>query len=222
VIDGSPAAVEPPPFADRPVAAFTRGHPAVLVVALHGYGSTGPTLLERLCDAGIADRVGALVVAPEGPSPARLRPGGRQWYPITNITAVAVERSAEPGERLRRWVRDCQAAAGFTPRSTVVVGFSQGGVMAEVLVEPPALAAAAVVLASVPGRAGVDPAATRRYVVGTADRFVPVDRVRERARPADSIVEVAGLGHDMSDASLAEVEAAAGAVAIAAAAQAGR
>ena len=162
------------------------------------------------------------MVAPEGPSPARLRPGGRQWYPITNITGVAVERSAEPGERLRRWVRDCQAAAGFTPRSTVVVGFSQGGVMAEVLVEPPALAAAAVVLASVPGRAGVDPAATRRYVVGTADRFVPVDRVRERARPADSIVEVAGLGHDMSDASLAEVEAAAGAVAIAAAAQAGR
>lgn len=198
-------AVAPAPFGDRGVAASGSGQPSVLVVALHGYGSTGDTLLARLADAGVLDRAGALVVAPDGPAPAHLRPGGRQWYPITNMTALAVERSTEPGARLRRWVLDCQARTGLAPSSTVVVGFSQGGIMAEVLAEPPAVAAHVMVLASAPGGRPVDPSTRRTYVVGSDDRFVSVATVSDTATAGDSVVEIPGLGHDTSDRSLAHV-----------------
>lgn len=206
------AVTVPSPFGGRPVASWVSGEPSRLVVALHGYGSSGDVFVGRLRDAGRGRPADALVVAPDGPAPAVLRPGGRQWYPITNRVDVAVERSADPGRCLRAWVELCQASTGLPPAATVVVGFSQGGVMAEVVGEPPALAAHVVVMASVPARPAVDPRTRRTYVVGTDDRFVSLATVRERVRPSDAVVEVPGLGHDMSEASLAEVSAAVAAV----------
>ncbi|MAE96292.1 MAG: hypothetical protein CL910_16695 [Deltaproteobacteria bacterium] len=106
-------------------------HPTIL--ALHGWGANAHDLLGL---APILHGGGALVLSPQGPVAFEIAQGllGFGWWPITE------EREIDPAafEAASQAIEGFLAAAAerypIDPRKTVVMGFSQGGVMAYDLV----------------------------------------------------------------------------------------
>lgn len=104
-----------------------------LVVFLHGYGADGADLL------GLADPLGphlpgTAFVAPDAPEPCRATPFGRQWFPIPwldgSSEAAADAGLAAASDDLNAFLDARLADEGLTPDRMVLVGFSQGAMMA--------------------------------------------------------------------------------------------
>lgn len=118
------------------------GMPRQLVVLLHGYGADGNDLIDLGRHwAGLLPE--ALFVAPNAPEPCAGNPFGFQWF------ALALDRtisrvSGVPGASgvLANFLGELWAQTGLAARDTVLVGFSQGAMMALhvglALAEPPA------------------------------------------------------------------------------------
>ena len=103
-----------------------------LVVLLHGYGADGADLI------GLADPLGPYLpntrfLAPNAPERCPANPAGYQWFPIPWLDgspeAVAKASAERSFGLLDRWL-DEVAAEGVPPARTVLVGFSQGTMMA--------------------------------------------------------------------------------------------
>lgn len=108
------------------------GRATGLVVLLHGYGADGNDLI------GIADALGphlpdAEFAAPNAPERCAGNPFGYQWFPIPWLdgsSEAAMEAGfARAAQLLGSWL-DGVAAAGMPPDRTVLLGFSQGTMMA--------------------------------------------------------------------------------------------
>ena len=116
---------------DGPRIAPRSGKPATgLVVLLHGYGADGSDLI-ALAELWSRDLPNTAFVAPNAPEPCEQAPMGRQWFPLTlrdpseywrGVTAAAPV--------LDRFLDRELEAAGLTERELVLVGFSQGTMMA--------------------------------------------------------------------------------------------
>jgi phospholipase/carboxylesterase len=101
-----------------------------LVVFLHGYGADGNDLI------GVAKQwqnllPDAAFVSPHAPEPCAQAPGGRQWFALTmrdpNERWVGVNKAASGLEAFF----DAELARhGLDSRALVLVGFSQGTMMA--------------------------------------------------------------------------------------------
>lgn len=118
------------PLIDGPRLAPRSGPARELVVLLHGYGADGKDLIEigrqwqRLLPH-------AAFVAPNAPERMPMSPAGRQWFALT---------LREPGERWKGVTQARPALDAFldaelirhalTPSALVLVGFSQGTMMA--------------------------------------------------------------------------------------------
>lgn len=105
------------------------GVPKQAVVLLHGYGSDGADLIglvpywrDLLPDA--------LWVSPNAPEPCRDNPGGYQWFPIDPSLVVRAEGAAMARPILVAFLADLWAQTGVTAGNTLLVGFSQGAMMA--------------------------------------------------------------------------------------------
>ncbi len=106
------------------------GKPGHLVVLLHGYGADGNDLI------GLAPLLGQLMPdvvfhAPNAPQPCEGNPFGYQWFGISRLDpaiALAGVRSAAP--LLDAYLDETMAAYGLDESKTVLVGFSQGTMMA--------------------------------------------------------------------------------------------
>ena len=104
-----------------------------LVVFLHGYGADGADLL------GLADPLSehlpdTVFVAPNAPERCIGNPMGYQWFPIPWIDGSS-EEEAETGmnaavEDLNAYLDTVMAEEDVLPEQVVVVGFSQGTMMA--------------------------------------------------------------------------------------------
>lgn len=104
-----------------------------VIVFLHGYGADGADLL------GLADPLGRYLpdtafYAPDAPEPCVNNPMGYQWFPIpwldgsTEAQAqAAMERSIDD---LNAFLNGVLTREGLGPDRMVVVGFSQGTMMA--------------------------------------------------------------------------------------------
>ena len=113
--------------------AAASGRARSLVVLLHGYGADGADLI------GLADPLApalpdAVFLAPDAPEPCRVNPMGRQWFPISWIDG-SPEAEMRAGflraaDALDRWLTGAMAAEGVTEAETVLIGFSQGTMMA--------------------------------------------------------------------------------------------
>ena len=104
-----------------------------VVVFLHGYGADGADLL------GLADPLsphlpGVAFHAPDAPERSINNPFGFQWFPIPwldgSTEAQAKEAMGRSIALLNAWLDKVLADEGLTADRMVVVGFSQGTMMA--------------------------------------------------------------------------------------------
>ncbi len=106
------------------------GRARSLVVLLHGYGSDGDDLisLASLIQPMLPD---AAFVAPNAPSSLPHMARGYQWWPIQSFSSVeraAGAAAAAPG--IDRFLDDELAATGLEDDRLLLIGFSQGTMMA--------------------------------------------------------------------------------------------
>ena len=106
------------------------GEPRQVVVLLHGYGSDGSDLI-ALASHWQGLLPDALFVSPNGPEVSRDNPAGYQWFALDLDRA----ESRTVGLPLARpvvvdFLKALWAQTGLTARETLLVGFSQGAMMA--------------------------------------------------------------------------------------------
>jgi len=100
-----------------------------LVVLVHGYGADGNDLLElgRLWQTRFPDTV---FVAPNAPDPAPTGTGF-QWFPISRLDPDETEKgTAAAGPVLDAFLDAELAALNLAPENLVILGFSQGAMLA--------------------------------------------------------------------------------------------
>jgi phospholipase/carboxylesterase len=105
------------------------GKPKQLVILLHGYGADGNDLigLGRSWAPLLPD---AAFISPNAPHPCGMSPLGREWFPLSFRDAEEYAHGvAEATPILNAFVDRQLEAAGLSPASLALVGFSQGTMM---------------------------------------------------------------------------------------------
>ena len=101
-----------------------------LVIFLHGVGADAAAMLP-LASACIHACPDMTAAVPAGFDAFDLASHGRQWFSVKSVTEEnRPERVRRALPRLIGLVRTLQEEHGVSPRDTVLVGFSQGGIMA--------------------------------------------------------------------------------------------
>jgi phospholipase/carboxylesterase len=101
-----------------------------LVVLLHGYGSDGADLiaLGQYWSPLLPD---TMFVSPNGPDACAINPGGYEWFPLQTDRVISrVEGAPAAREVIVNFLIDLWAQTGLKPKETILVGFSQGAMMA--------------------------------------------------------------------------------------------
>ena len=113
--------------------ASASGKTGSVVVFLHGYGADGNDLL------GLADPLAphlpdTVFLAPDAPERSVVNPMGYQWFPLPWLDGsdpaeaeAAMDRAADD---LNAWLDGVLAEEGIAADRLVIVGFSQGTMMA--------------------------------------------------------------------------------------------
>jgi len=192
-------------------------HPTILV--LHGWGANALDLL------GLAPHLGAggyLVLAPQGPIEVPIGNGavGYGWFPITMGAPPDPLAFARASDALERFLAAAQRRYPIAAEKLVLLGFSQGGVMAYALaLRQPKTFAALAALSSwfapgipAPAEAGRLAGLSALVQHGTRDELISIDRGRqsvERLRElgADVTYREYEMGHEISAASLRDLVA---------------
>lgn len=119
------------PILDGPrLAPQSGGAAKQLIVFLHGYGADGNDLI------GIGHQWGAQLpdaafVSPHAPEPCGMAPVGRQWFHLTLRDPSEYWRGVVAARPALDAFLDAELAGlGLTDRDMVLVGFSQGSMMA--------------------------------------------------------------------------------------------
>lgn len=101
-----------------------------LVVLLHGYGSDGNDLIS-LASYWRDQMPDALFVAPNAPDICDINPMGFQWFPLDldrDISRLGGAENARPV--IEQFLQQSWADTGLSANDTLLVGFSQGAMMA--------------------------------------------------------------------------------------------
>lgn len=101
-----------------------------LVVLLHGYGADGSDLIDlgRHWRTLLPD---ALFVAPNAPRRCGGSPFGYEWFPLeVDRIAGRIDGARQAAPVLVEFLSDLWAQSGLGAADTVLVGFSQGAMMA--------------------------------------------------------------------------------------------
>ncbi len=192
------------------------GRPGRLVLLLHGVGADGADLIDLAGDWAPA-APDALFLAPDAPEPYADGPTGRQWFALADrrpaVLAAAV-RAGAPA--LRRMIADILAREAIPPERLVLMGFSQGAMMAlhvgPRLETPPAgimAYAGALLDPSTLAAEATRPPPPVLLVHGAMDEVVPPVASNLAARALESLgaptrlVLLPGLGHGLDEAALA-------------------
>jgi phospholipase/carboxylesterase len=197
------------------------GHgPFPTVIALHGFGASAHDLL------GIAPHIGegeVLFVCPQGPIVLEPAPGQRAygWFPLSS--AGEIEPAALVGARgvLEGFIDDALEAYPIDRERVVLMGFSQGGVMAyDLALGRPERFAALVALSSWLPDAVVDglqenearSSLSTLLIHGSEDPMIAIDNAHDaRAKLKDLGIEAAWgeyeMGHEINQAALRDLVA---------------
>ena len=172
-----------------------------MVVLLHGYGAD-----ERDLPGIMSYLPGLPWVSPRAPLPTEH--GGFAWYGVERVLNPNFDDVAPPTEALWQWVDEV-----LSPQHPlIVIGFSQGGLMAtQLLRSQPERIAATVILAGFVADVDMPADGTLRetkprvlYCRGAQDAIVPKDAVaglnswlQSHTRAQTKTYE--GLGHSIDD-----------------------
>ncbi|KKB11118.1 hypothetical protein VE25_14280 [Devosia geojensis] len=192
------------------------GAPRQAVVILHGYGADGNDLI-TLGAQWQAELPDAMFLAPNAPEPCAGNPFGFQWFDLDYTTdRVANRQEGLPLARpvVVRFLKDFWAQTGLSPKDTILVGFSQGAMMAlhAGLSLPEPLMGIIAFSGAFIAPEGFGPASARTPVClvhGDMDNVVDPDFSRQAAEALEAAgVPVAyhvshGVGHGISPDGLA-------------------
>jgi phospholipase/carboxylesterase len=193
-------------------------HPTILT--LHGRGANAFDLLglaPYLCGGRF------LMICPQGPLETPLGPGavGYSWYPLSMGGPPDIESMMSSRRKLQGFVDECLTRYPVDANKLVVLGFSQGGVMAYGLsFADPRRFAALIALSTwlpqefVPAEAANEKPLQIPTLVhhGTEDPLIQIDRARrsvERLRELRVPVTYREyeMGHEITPRSLSELSA---------------
>jgi phospholipase/carboxylesterase len=193
-------------------------HPAILT--LHGRGANAMDLL------GLAPFICGgkfLVICPQAPLETPIGPGvtGYAWYPMTMGGPPNVDAMLSSREKLESFLDECIARYPIDSTKFVILGFSQGGVMAYSLaLENPQRFAALAALST-----WLPPELESKLNIGDGIRSLPAlvqhganDPTIEVARARDSVERLRALslpltyreydmGHEITPRSLNDLSA---------------
>jgi len=183
-----------------------RGAPAALVVLLHGYGANGDDLI-ALGEGWRRHLPQGAFVAPNAPEEIPSMPGALQWFPLTLRDPTERWRgvvAARP--RLDRFVDAELARYGLSDDRLVLVGFSQGTMLAlhtglRRKTAPAGIVGYSGLLAGPEHLGEITARSPVLLIHGAEDDLIPVDALHiAREQLAQAGVEVEwhvreGLGH---------------------------
>jgi len=192
--------------------------PFPTVLTLHGRGANAFDLLglaPYLCGGKF------LMICPQGPLETPIGPEavGYAWYPMSNGGAPDVEAMLSSQKKLQAFLDDCLKSYPIDPKKLVVLGFSQGGVMAYslALANPERFAALAVLSSWLPKellpRLNVTDAVQSLPTLvqhGTQDPMIEIARARSSVETLRQLhvsltFREYPMGHEIGARSLAEL-----------------
>ena len=161
--------------------------PFPTIIALHGWGASAHDLIGL---APIFDGGRSLVLCPQGPLAFQAGPGqvGYGWFPLKDGGPTDLAEVREGIDALQGFIDGALAAHPIDRRKLVILGFSQGGVMAyELALRDPGAYAGLIALSSwLPDEmaesipANPELANLQALVIhGTQDPMISVDLARE-------------------------------------------
>jgi phospholipase/carboxylesterase len=185
-----------------------QGKPAQLFILLHGVGADAEGL-RPLATHLRHEFPDAVVEIPEGFSPFDAAPSGRQWFSIRGVTEQnRPGRVAEVMPALVQWVREAQERHALAAPATILIGFSQGAIMAlEMAVAQDGLVGQVMAFA---GRFAALPEQGPRqtkihFFNGEEDAVMPLASARAafkwlREQGCDITLDTFGCGHELHPA----------------------
>lgn len=192
-------------------------HPTI--IALHGWGASAFDLL------GLAPYLGGgrfQVICPQGPLEVPLGATGAVgfgWFPLSAVQPAVEGPIEAAAARLERFLDAALARYAVDPRKLVLLGFSQGGVLAYriALAAPRRFAGLAALsswlppqmLSSLPAVEGRDELPTL-VQHGTADEIIAVARAQQsfealRTLRVPAVYREYDMGHEINAASLTDL-----------------
>ena len=193
-------------------------HPTILT--LHGRGANAFDLLglgPHICSGKFR------LICPQGPLETPIGPGafGYAWYPMSMGGPPDIAAMLSSKKKLEEFLDECLKHYPIDPKKLVVLGFSQGGVMAYglALTNPQRFAAVAVLSSWLPTEL------VSQLAIGEAVHSLPTlvqhgsqDSVIEVARARDSVERLRELrvpltyreydmGHEITPGSLSDLSA---------------
>lgn len=193
-------------------------HPTILT--LHGRGANALDLLglaPYLCGGKF------LMICPQGPLETPIAPNavGYAWYPMSMGGPPDVDAILNSRERLQRFLDECLERYAIDQKKLLVLGFSQGGVMAYslALADPQRFAALAVLSSwlpeellprlSVPDSIQSLPALVQH---GSEDPMIQVGRARDSVERLRQLrlpltYREYDMGHEITPRSLTDLSA---------------
>lgn len=183
--------------------------PFPTILSLHGWGASAHDLLGL---APYFQEGEALVLCPQGPVAFEIGPGqrGYGWFPISSGAPMDPVAFVRGRDLLAAWLDEAVEQYPVDPRKLVVMGFSQGGVMAfDLVLRNPARFAALAALSSwlpndiANALPNLDAVAGFPVLVqhGTKDPMIPVDRaIESRDRLTQMSVDLSYREYEMEHA----------------------
>lgn len=101
-----------------------------IVIFLHGYGADGKDLIS-IAPMWADNLSNTVFYAPNAPEPCEMSPQGFQWFSLRDRSPHAMQQGAEAAHTiLSNYIQEKCREQNLTISDVVVVGFSQGSMMA--------------------------------------------------------------------------------------------
>ncbi|MGA8858315.1 MAG: alpha/beta hydrolase-fold protein [Candidatus Bathyarchaeia archaeon] len=186
------------------------------VVALHGRGTDENDLIPLVHSLGLTD---ALLISPRAPAPFEFG-GGFAWYDVGQEGVPNAQSFGASLDLLRRFMDEIRAGYPVDRHRVILLGFSQGTVMAYsvALLDPASFLGVAALSGYIPQRSSLPLALEdlRGFSVfvshGAYDQIIPVRLARESAevlKKAGARVEYREypMGHEVSQETVRDLSA---------------